>query len=105
MAAPGTAYVDDPDLGTDPQPKHMDDFYDGSDDYGGVHINSGIPNHAFFKVATALGGKAWEKAGRIWYETLCKLTAKSQFREAAETTVEVAGTGYDSATAKIVCDA
>ena len=65
MAAPGTAYVDDPDLGTDRQPKHMDDFYDGPDDYGGVHINSGIPNHAFFRVATALGGKAWEKAGRI----------------------------------------
>jgi Zn-dependent metalloprotease len=105
MAAPGTAYVDDPDLGTDPQPKHMNDFYDGSDDYGGVHINSGIPNHAFFKVATALGGKAWEKAGRIWYEALLKLNAKSEFQEAAETTVEVAGTSYDSATAKVVRDA
>jgi Zn-dependent metalloprotease len=84
MAAPGTAYVDDPDLGTDPQPKHMDDFYDGPDDNGGVHINSGILNHAFFKVATALGGKAWEKAGRIWYEALRMLSAKSQFQEAAE---------------------
>jgi Thermolysin metallopeptidase, alpha-helical domain len=105
MAAPGTAYVEDPDLGTDPQPKHMDDFYDGPDDYGGVHINSGIPNHAFFRVATALGGKAWEKAGRIWYETLRKLSAKSEFQEAAETTAEVAGTAYDSATAKVVRDA
>ena len=38
------------------------------EDSGGVHINSGIPNHAFFLVATALGGNAWEKAGRIWYE-------------------------------------
>ena len=28
-----------------------------------MHINSGIPNHAFFLVATALGGNAWEKAG------------------------------------------
>jgi hypothetical protein len=24
MAAPGTAYVDDPDLGTDRQPKHQE---------------------------------------------------------------------------------
>ena len=41
-----------------------------TDDNGGVHINSGIPNHAFYLAATALGGHAWEKAGRIWYETL-----------------------------------
>ena len=39
-------------------------------DNGGVHINSGIPNHAFYLAATKLGGFAWEKAGRIWYETL-----------------------------------
>jgi Zn-dependent metalloprotease len=105
MAAPGTAYVDDPDLGTDPQPKHMDDFYDGPDDNGGVHINSGIANHAFFKIATALGGKAWQKAGQIWYEALRNLSAKSQFQDAAETTVQIAGTRYDSATAKVVRDA
>jgi Zn-dependent metalloprotease len=35
-----------------------------------VHINSGIPNHAFYRIATQLGGYAWERAGRIWYETL-----------------------------------
>ena len=39
-------------------------------DNGGVHINSGIPNKAFYLAATAIGGNAWEKAGRIWYETL-----------------------------------
>ena len=41
-----------------------------SDDNGGVHINSGIPNHAFYLAATALGGHAWERAGLIWYRTL-----------------------------------
>ena len=102
MSAPGTAYANDPHLGTDPQPKHMNDFYDGADDYGGVHINSGIPNHAFYKVATALGGNAWGKAGQIWYESLRKLSAGSQFQEAAETTVNVAGTRFDAATAKTV---
>jgi Zn-dependent metalloprotease len=48
----------------------MRDFVQTFTDNGGVHINSGIPNHAFYRVATKLGGSAWEKAGRIWYETL-----------------------------------
>ncbi len=69
MKAPGTAY-DDPVLGKDPQPATMADYVDTSDDDGGVHTNSGIPNHAFYLVATKLGGHAWEKAGRIWYDTL-----------------------------------
>src|SRR5262245_55821810 len=59
------AYINDSLLGTDPQPKRLKDKYMGTSDSGGVHINSGIPNHAFFLVATALGGRAWEKAGRI----------------------------------------
>ncbi len=69
MKAPGTAY-DDPVLGKDPQPAHMNDYVRTFDDNGGVHINSGIPNHAFYLVATQIGGDAVEKAGRIWYETL-----------------------------------
>ena len=69
MKAPGTAY-DDPVLGKDPQPAHMNEFVRTYEDNGGVHINSGIPNHAFYLAATAIGGYAWEKAGRIWYETL-----------------------------------
>jgi Zn-dependent metalloprotease len=69
MAAPGTAY-DDPQLGRDPQPAHMRDFVDTLDDNGGVHINSGIPNRGFYLSAMALGGHAWETAGRIWYDAL-----------------------------------
>lgn len=69
LAAPGTAYDDDV-LGRDPQPAHMDAFVVTSGDNGGVHINSGIPNHAFYLTATALGGRAWERAGLIWYRTL-----------------------------------
>ncbi|HEY5801411.1 MAG TPA: M4 family metallopeptidase, partial [Burkholderiaceae bacterium] len=45
LKAPGTAY-DDPELGKDPQPWHMRDYFPGPEDNGGVHINSGIPNHA-----------------------------------------------------------
>ncbi|WP_022880259.1 M4 family metallopeptidase [Microbacterium sp. B19] len=69
MSAPGTAYDDDV-LGKDPQPGHMRDYVETSDDNGGVHINSGIPNRAFFLVASRLGGHAWERAGSIWYRTL-----------------------------------
>ena len=63
MKAPGTAY-DDRALGKDPQPAHMSDYVDTTDDNGGVHINSGIPNQAFYLVATTLGGNAWEAAGQ-----------------------------------------
>jgi Zn-dependent metalloprotease len=42
----------------------------GGNDSGGVHLYSGIPNRAFFLVATTLGGYSWEKAGKIWYDTL-----------------------------------
>ncbi|AXI77496.1 M4 family metallopeptidase [Peterkaempfera bronchialis] len=69
LREPGTAY-DDEVLGKDPQPSTMDGYVHTFDDNGGVHINSGIPNHAFYLVATALGGHAWEKAGQIWYDTL-----------------------------------
>jgi Zn-dependent metalloprotease len=69
LKAPGTAY-DDPVLGRDPQPAAMSGYVKTSTDNGGVHTNSGIPNHAFYLAAIALGGHAWEKAGRIWYETL-----------------------------------
>ena len=51
MMAPGTAY-DDPALGKDPQGGHMDDYVETTDDNGGVHLNSGIPNRAFALAAT-----------------------------------------------------
>ncbi|HEX8706715.1 MAG TPA: M4 family metallopeptidase [Pyrinomonadaceae bacterium] len=69
MKDPGSAY-DDPVLGKDPQPKHMRDFVYTLTDQAGVHINCSIPNHAFYLLATSLGGFAWERAGVIWYETL-----------------------------------
>ncbi|WP_026313651.1 M4 family metallopeptidase [Actinomadura flavalba] len=91
MKEPGTAY-DDPRLGKDPQPGHMDGYVDTYRDNGGVHINSGIPNRAFYLVATALGGNAWEKAGKIWYDTLTggKLSATADFATFAATTVVTA---------------
>ncbi len=88
MKAPGTAYDDDK-LGKDPQPATMDDYVRTSRDNGGVHINSGIPNHAFYLLATALGGNAWERAGRIWYATLTggELAADADFSAFARLTL------------------
>jgi Zn-dependent metalloprotease len=70
VAEPGTAYNDPNLLGVDSQPVHMRGYTKTSDDAGGVHLNSGIPCKAFYLTATALGGYAWERAGRIWYVTL-----------------------------------
>ncbi len=91
MKAPGTAY-DDPMLGKDPQPAHMNNYVNTIEDNGGVHINSGIPNHAFYVTAVEIGGNAWEKAGLIWYIALTsKLTATANFQTAAYQTFTVAG--------------
>lgn len=91
MKAPGAAY-DDPVLGKDPQPGHMKDYQNMGGDNGGVHINSGIPNHAFYIMAMEIGGNAWEKAGRLWFVTLRdKLRATSDFQEAANLTTQTAG--------------
>jgi len=91
MKSPGTAY-DDPVIGKDPQPAHMSNYVNTIEDNGGVHINSGIPNRAFYVTAVEIGGNAWEKAGRIWYKTLTdKLQASSNFQNAADLTFEAAG--------------
>jgi Zn-dependent metalloprotease len=95
LKAPGTAYDDDV-LGKDPQPAHMDDYVDTIDDNGGVHINSGIPNHAFYLAATALGGNAWEKAGQVWYDVLTggRLLPTADFTTFAALTVAAAEARY-----------
>jgi len=95
MKAPGTAY-DDPVLGKDPQPADMAHYVHTYDDNGGVHINSGIPNRAFYLCATTLGGYSWERAGRIWYETLRDnaLRPTSGFRRFARLTATTASRLY-----------
>jgi hypothetical protein len=106
MKAPGTAY-DDTNLGKDPQPDHMSRYVNTTGDNGGVHINSGIPNRAFYLAAIALGGNAWEKAGRIWYATLTDpaLSTTAQFADFANLTVSWARQLYNTATAAAVADA
>jgi Zn-dependent metalloprotease len=105
MKAPGTAY-DDPRLGKDPQPADMDHYVDTVEDNGGVHINSSIPNRAFYLTAVKFGGYAWQKAGRIWYLALKDLlSTASDFKDAANVTTSVAGSELGAAAAEIVRDA
>ena len=107
MAAPGTAY-DDPRMGKDPQPAHMDDYVRTSDDNGGVHINSGIPNKAFHLVATTLGGPAWQAPGLIWRDVLMgEIATDCDFATFAALTVAAAQARYGegSTQAAAVADA
>ncbi len=101
MKAPGTAY-DDAALGKDPQPRHWKDYVRTWDDNGGVHINSGIPNHAFYLLATNLGGTAWGRPGRIWFETLRhpRLRKTATMRQFAQLTHQVARRRYGASSAE-----
>lgn len=96
LAAPGTAY-DDPVLGKDLQPGEMRHYVKTQDDNGGVHVNSGILHRAFYLTATAIGGFAWEKAGRIWYDAMRDERLKpedTKFVDFARITHTVAGRLY-----------
>jgi Zn-dependent metalloprotease len=93
LKEPGTAYRGDP------QPDHMSKYKDLPDDnnprndIGGVHINSGIPNRAFYLAAVEIGGNAWATVGRIWWAALTggRLRFRSLFVDAAEATVAASG--------------
>ncbi|UOE44699.1 M4 family metallopeptidase [Agromyces larvae] len=101
MLHPGTAYDDDV-LGQDPQPDHFRDFIETTDDNGGVHLNSGIPNRAFALAATELGGFAWEHVGRIWYDTLTsgELTTDATFAQFAAATLRAAERRFGAGSAE-----
>lgn len=91
--------------------EHLENTEDG--DYGGVHINSGIPNHAFYLLATRLGGCSWERAGKIWYQTMLsrgdgggeyadpRIHGNTTFKEFAGVTVDVAARLFDDDVSKV----
>jgi Zn-dependent metalloprotease len=103
MKEPGKAYNNEL-MGKDPQPDHMNRFVQlpdtDDDDNGGVHLNSGIPNKAFYSVAIGIGGYAWEAAGHIWYESLKASGARTEFQEFAETTAAKADQLYGAGSAE-----
>lgn len=68
-----------------PQPKHMRDYNTNGD----PHVNCGIPNHAFYKAATVLGGNSWDRVILIWYSALAsgRRSPNMTFAEFARLTV------------------
>jgi Zn-dependent metalloprotease len=78
MKAPGLAY-DNNLIGKDPQPDHMKDYFTGRQDNQGVHINSGIPNKAFYLTACDIGT---QEAMLIWYDALLNLWSTANFNDA-----------------------
>ena len=65
-----------------------------------MHINSGIPNKAFYLTAIGIGGYAWEAPGHIWYAALQASSQQTNFQEFADTTYLKAGQLYGSQSAE-----
>lgn len=83
LADPGNRQITYPG---DDQVKNMDRYDEGMQ----VHDGSGIPNHAFYLAARAIGGFAWEKTGLIWYDAFGTLKPSAKFADAAKATLRVA---------------
>jgi Zn-dependent metalloprotease len=96
MKAPGTANPHDN------QPADMDHYFQTAQDNGGVHTNSGIPNHAFYVVATTIGGNAWQAPGVTWYNALAdpQLSPNASFGSFANTTLKQARIRYGATSAE-----
>ncbi|MBL7781489.1 MAG: M4 family metallopeptidase [Saprospiraceae bacterium] len=87
------------------QPSHTNEQYNGNDDNGGVHINSGIPNHAFYLFANTAGvGK--DKAELVYYKALDDYLVKSsQFIDARIAVIQAATDLYGSTVANAAATA
>jgi Zn-dependent metalloprotease len=68
----------DPTVVMYPQPDSMAKIFKGTADNGGVHINSGIPNRAFYLVAMEIGT---QNATLLWFETLKTLKPTAKFKD------------------------
>jgi Zn-dependent metalloprotease len=118
-------YMDNPHLAsnggftTDDDPDHYSERYTGTSDNGGVHINSGIANKAFYIVAkggthhlrpgVTLTGIGADDAAKIWYRALTSfMTSSTNFAGARTATLNAANALFGSTTStqyKAVCEA
>ncbi len=89
------------------QPAHMNEYQNlpttPQGDNGGVHVNSGIPNKAFYLFATSVGGT---KAGKVYYHALQNnLTANAQFIDLRLAIISSANTLYGATEANAAASA
>ena len=96
-------FMDDPHRATnrgytaDDDPAHYSERYTGGNDNGGVHINSGIANRAFYLLAVGDGlpggleGIGADDAARIWFKALTMyMTSGTNFEGARRATTDAA---------------
>ena len=99
-----------------PQPDNMTKYNTTTEDNGGVHINSGIPNNAAYLMTmggtnktsgiVVANGIGWEKAEQVWYRAATQyFGATTDFKAAAQATLTAAtDLGYsESNKATIEC--
>ncbi|HEX8472566.1 MAG TPA: M4 family metallopeptidase [Pyrinomonadaceae bacterium] len=107
-------YMDNPHAASnsgytaDDDPDHYSERYTGTADSGGVHINSGIANKAFYLLAVggthhrggSMTGIGADAAARIWYRALTSyMTSSTNFRGARTATLNAAAAIYGSGSA------
>lgn len=81
------------------QPMHVSEMYIGEADNAGVHINSGIGNHAYYLFATAV---TKEKAEQVFYRALVYyLTKNSKFIDLRMAVVQSAKDLYGEASQEV----
>ena len=68
------------------QPDHMTEIFKGTSDNYGVHINSGIPNYAFYLAAMGIGT---QNAALLWFEALKILKTTSKFKDLYKALIKV----------------
>ena len=86
--------IQNPNLGFGGQPAHMSDFLQvpASEDHGGVHTNSGIPNRAAYLLAEGLSQEGLgqsigrDKTEQVFYRALLLLTANADYLDARTAT-------------------
>jgi bacillolysin len=92
-------------------PDHYSERYTGTGDNGGVHINSGIPNHVFYLVAKGgnhahipgpfVTGIGADKAAKIWYKAITTyMTSSTNFAGARAATLSAATSLYGAGSAE-----
>jgi len=80
-------------------PAHMNQYVYTTQDYGGVHTNSGIPNKACYLIANNLG---IAKTEQIYYRALCNyMTSSTDFSDARACLAQAAADLYGVGSAEV----
>lgn len=107
-------HMDDPHKATNKgytandDPDHYSERYTGTGDNGGVHINSGISNKAFYLLVnggthhlsgTTVTGLGTSKSGKIWFKSLASyMTSCTNFTGARKATLDATTALYGAGT-------